>query len=679
MTAYLEKNDLMNNLEKSENIKALTSFLSMFFKFIQESYIDMLMFHNITNLPFFISEKTFMGLFPNVKKIEKTTLIQKLIDFYYGDIFDISNIIFSALDTNKERLIDINTVKLFFSHFNIFHQTNTDTQSLEEMGFDIISSFFKGKTTILFSEFSNEIMKENSDLVYLFYFFYAEGLFVNCESFNHYLSKFYSKYEGHKFDKTLFFEKKIKSKKLYPPSELLLNFLHLKFGFIIELYDELNELDQFESEFQNCKRLVSNLNQESDTHQKNAYLSSFTLNKLAISNTIDYKTPSRCTSEKGLSNLKPSIVIEHDDNINIPMIVVKDQKAIRYYMDIVGNVIFFYRNKSKLKMIIPLFDLFLDNSFSDQEENPLTRGYYPLTFYSTISNKCKKLTFYFESIEIFAKLQNNFRLKRKEKYFNESRYGKIDILDKGSFGQILKAYDTFSEREVVFKVINKNYGNHSLIRLIKIEKYISLFLKNKPHKGIIPILDVYETKDQLIIIEEYMPNGNLQSYLINNSLESHERDEIIKQIAESINFLHSYGIAHRDLKLENILVDTSVSPIQTKIIDFGLSKIVAFNETMEEKYGTLLYLPPEIIENEKYTHKIDIWDFGIIAFSIINSGNHPFSSESELTLLLHKISSQQFDYRFIEPKYKLLLNHCLQKESKRVSSKEVLTLLKDIN
>lgn len=161
------------------------------------------------------------------------------------------------------------------------------------MGFDIISSFFKGKTTLLFSEFSNEIKKENSDLVYLFYFFYAEGLFVNCDSFNHYLNKFYLKYEGHKFDKTLFFEKKIKSKKLYPPSELLLNFLHLKFGFIIELYDELNELDQFESEFQNCKRLVSNLNQESDIYQKNAYLSSFTLNKLAISDVPvkkDYQT-----------------------------------------------------------------------------------------------------------------------------------------------------------------------------------------------------------------------------------------------------------------------------------------------------------------------------------------------------------------------------------------------------
>lgn len=106
------------------------------------------------------------------------------------------------------------------------------------------------------------------------------------------------------------------------------------------------------------------------------------------------------------------------------MIAVKDQKAIRYYMDIVGNVIFFYRHKSKLKMIIPLFDLFLDNSCSDQEENPLTRGYYHLTFYSTISNKCKKLTFYFENIEIFAKTSKNIGLKRKDKYFNESQYGK---------------------------------------------------------------------------------------------------------------------------------------------------------------------------------------------------------------------------------------------------------------
>lgn len=679
MTAFLESDDKAMDLEKSENINALTSYLSIFLKFIHEPYIDMLMFHNMTNLPFFIAEKTFIGLFPNLQKIEKSILIQKIINFYYGDIFDISKIIFSALDTSKERIIDINTVKLFFSHFNIFNKTNDDIDSLEEMGFDIISSFFQGKTSLLFSEFSNKIMKENSDLVYLFYFFYAESLFVNCDSYSHYFNKFYSKTEKNKIDKELFFEKKIKNKKLYPPSELLLNFLHIKFGFIIEPYDDLNELDQFENEFQNCKRLVLNFNKEAEVYQKIIYPSSFTINKIAISNTVSYKKPSRCTSEKILSNLKNTLKLDHDDNLNIPIISIKDKKPIRYYMDIVGNVIFLYRQKPKLKMIIPLFELFLDNTTPDLEDTSVTRGYYPITFYSTISNKCKKSTFYFENIEVFAKTLKNIGLKRKEKYFNESQYGKIDILDKGSFGQILKAYDTFSEKEVVFKVINKNYGNNFITRLIKNEKYISLFLKNKPHKGIIPILDVYETKDQLIIIEEYMPNGNLQSYLINNTLESHERDEIIKQIAESINFLHSYGIAHRDLKLENILVDTSVSPIQTKIIDFGLSKIVSFNETMEEKYGTLLYLPPEIIENEKYTHKIDIWDFGIIAFSIINSGNHRFSSESELTLLLHKISAQQFDYHFIDPKYKILLNHCLQRENKRVGSKEVLALLKDIN
>ena len=154
---------------------------------------------------------------------------------------------------------------------------------------------------------------------------------------------------------------------------------------------------------------------------------------------------------------------------------------------------------------------------------------------------------------------------------------------------------------------------------------------------------------------------------------------MIKQIGESITFLHSYGIVHRDLKLENILIDLTTTPIQTKIIDFGLSKVVAFNETMNEKCGTLLYLPPEIIQNEGYTHKIDIWDFGIIALSILNFGTHPFSSESDIELLLEKISSHQFNFEHIESKYIDLLNLCLQKESKRINSKELLTLLKTIH
>ena len=62
---------------------------------------------------------------------------------------------------------------------------------------------------------------------------------------------------------------------------------------------------------------------------------------------------------------------------------------------------------------------------------------------------------------------------------------------------------------------------------------------------------------------------------------------------------YSYYIVHRDLKLENILVSHATKPIQIKIIDFGLSKIFTINEKMHEKYGTLLYLPPEIVLNDQ--------------------------------------------------------------------------------
>ena len=223
------------------------------------------------------------------------------------------------------------------------------------------------------------------------------------------------------------------------------------------------------------------------------------------------------------------------------------------------------------------------------------------------------------------------------------------------------------------------------IRCARNEQDILKFIMMNPHKHIIKIKSVIESLRAIYIIQEYIPKGNLENYIYthigrwNSDEKIKIAVEIMKQLANAMNHYMSYGIVHRDLKPQNILIQINTNKIDIKIIDFGFSTIIFKKELLIQRYGTLLYLPPEIIENEKYTHKIDIWDFGIIAFSIINSGNHPFSSESELTLLLHKISSQQFDYRFIEPKYKLLLNHCLQKESKRVSSKEVLTLLKDIN
>ena len=90
--------------------------------------------------------------------------------------------------------------------------------------------------------------------------------------------------------------------------------------------------------------------------------------------------------------------------------------------------------------------------------------------------------------------------------------------------------------------------------------------------------------------------------------------EISTQIIEGIYEIHKYGILHRDLKLENILIDERDSKLKIKLIDFGLSKVVLENKNTNECYGTFLYSAPEVLLNIPYNLNIDLWSLGIIIF-----------------------------------------------------------------
>jgi serine/threonine protein kinase len=70
---------------------------------------------------------------------------------------------------------------------------------------------------------------------------------------------------------------------------------------------------------------------------------------------------------------------------------------------------------------------------------------------------------------------------------------------------------------------------------------------------------------------------------------------IAHQLAAAIYYLHSYGIAHRDLKLENILMVEDTDTAQLKLVDFGLSKMIGPTETTTDPFGTLSYVAPEVL------------------------------------------------------------------------------------
>lgn len=149
------------------------------------------------------------------------------------------------------------------------------------------------------------------------------------------------------------------------------------------------------------------------------------------------------------------------------------------------------------------------------------------------------------------------------------------------------------------------------------------------------------------------------------------------QLAEGVEYLHSMGIIHRDLKLENCMVvkkDTHTPLI--KIADFGLGKILEKGKMAQESVGTLTYASPEILSGEKYTDKVDIWSLGVIYY-IMLTAQMPFSAHDS-NLLRKDVAKGNFKLpdSLIGTKKEALIKRmmCINKD-KRADINEVKELI----
>ena len=108
--------------------------------------------------------------------------------------------------------------------------------------------------------------------------------------------------------------------------------------------------------------------------------------------------------------------------------------------------------------------------------------------------------------------------------------------------------------------------------------------------------------------------------------------ELGRQLAEGIAYLHSLGIVHRDLKLENIMLSDETDTAEPKIIDFGLSKMIGPNEKSKDPFGTLGYVAPEILLRKPYSFSCDVWSFGCVVYAML-SGALPFDSKDSASII----------------------------------------------
>ncbi len=172
------------------------------------------------------------------------------------------------------------------------------------------------------------------------------------------------------------------------------------------------------------------------------------------------------------------------------------------------------------------------------------------------------------------------------------------------------------------KIMKKSNLTQEDIGLIKREIEI---MKVCQHPNLILMHDIFENTDYIYIVMELMKGGDLYSYIEKrdfNVSETRARN-IIHSLATAVYYLHSYGIIHRDLKLDNVLLADEGEESDPKIVDFGLSKLIGPHERCEEPYGTYGYVSPEILQHLPYEKGVDLWSLGVVAY-ILLSGTGPF-------------------------------------------------------
>lgn len=257
---------------------------------------------------------------------------------------------------------------------------------------------------------------------------------------------------------------------------------------------------------------------------------------------------------------------------------------------------------------------------------------------------------------------------------------------------ILGVHESTGEKSAI-KIVNKNHLDSSVLSPHEIDstgipygiQREIIIMKLLDNRNVLKLYDVYESRNHLYLVTEYVANGELFEYLVNyGALPESVAVRIFYELVNGVFFLHNWGIVHRDLKLENILIDADM---HLKIADFGMAtlELVRYADTedsgtskiptflLETSCGSPHYAAPEVISSTPYNGlKSDMWSCGVIFYALV-SGKLPFDDENVRKLLL-KVKKGTFEMPLgLSPEAEELLNGllCVDPE-KRYDAEAVL-------
>lgn len=252
---------------------------------------------------------------------------------------------------------------------------------------------------------------------------------------------------------------------------------------------------------------------------------------------------------------------------------------------------------------------------------------------SAISTKRKTIDYPFgaDRIEQIGeiKIQPGVFVKENKLQFQEV-YRIKDVIGRGSYGEVRICVHRETGAKRAVKIFRKDLLT-SETQKARLEREITI-LKSLDHPNIVRVYEFFEDSKRFLIVMEYCSGGELFERIANcQSFTESQAAHIMYQLISALAYLHKNKIIHRDLKLENILLEDKSDPLNIKLIDFSSACYYTNNKQIQGIIGSIYYIAPEVLTGP-YNQKCDMWSCGIIMY-ILLCGHPPFDSDSDAEII----------------------------------------------
>lgn len=217
----------------------------------------------------------------------------------------------------------------------------------------------------------------------------------------------------------------------------------------------------------------------------------------------------------------------------------------------------------------------------------------------------------------------------------------INEIGKGGYSVVYLAKHIKSGKKYALKCAFKEKKGKD--RSPRIRQEIEVLSRMK-HNNIIKLSGWFEDNDTIYLVLQYISGRDLSKYFKRDLPDKHNIAKIMLQIIDALQYCHSNHIIHRDMKLENILIDSNMN---IKLTDFGLCAIKDKNFIhLKDAVGTARYTSPELLQGDGYNESVDVWGLGVIFFMLL-TGNYPFDG-SKRKSIFRRIKHKNINYDYYD-------------------------------